>query len=339
MSIISWIWPSSARSLLRPDIAGRLCRQQPEPQRTDRQADPNQTLALGEELHFVVSDTSIRADSSFISPRRDMATTIRARFSERHHDHDYDRIATTGARRDGPGQDFSQFLPGQFHRNWRLHRKSIESLFSPPRAEMTPEPDRLSTTSQPDDTICLPHAHQPRPGRDRIGAVDLLLLSACGGLFAGLLEVAARVSCRAIDPSQRIYLLSRHFLWLGPLANLVFFLVLGLFLSAAVRLSPRAAGWLAPRLIGACALFPVLVALGPQIYAEAWMLLALGVAFRLVPILERRITSLRRKLLWGMPVMFGLVIPLAAFVFVGDWLKQANEAGRPMPPPIRPTFC
>jgi arylsulfatase A-like enzyme len=201
---------------------------------------------------------------------------------------------------------------------------------------MTLEPDRVSTTSQPDATIRSPELDQPRPLRHRIGAADLLLLSACGGLAAGLLEVAARVTCRAIDPSQRIYLVSRHFLWLGPLANLLFFLGLGLFLSVAVRLLPRAAGWLAPRLIGACALLPVLVALGPLIYAEAWMLLSLGVAVQFVPILERRIASLRRKLLWSLPVMLGLVILLGAFVFVGDWFKQAREAGRPMPPAQSP---
>jgi hypothetical protein len=106
---------------------------------------------------------------------------------------------------------------------------------------MTPEPVRVSTTSLPDGTIRSPELHQARPVRHRIGAVDLFLLSAWGGLAAGLLEALARVACRAIDPSQRIYLVSRHFLWLGPLSNLLFFLGLGLFLSMAVKLSPRAA--------------------------------------------------------------------------------------------------
>ena len=201
---------------------------------------------------------------------------------------------------------------------------------------MTPEPDRVSTTSLPDRTIRWPELHQARLVRHRIGAADLFLLSAWGGLAAGLLEALARVICRAIDPSQRIYLVSRHFLWLGPLSNLLFFLALGLVLSLAVKLSPRAAGWLGPRLICACALFPVLTAAGPQIYAEAWILFGLGVTVQLVPILERRITSLRRKLLWSFPVMLGFVIPLAGFVLVGDWLKQARERDRPLPPANSP---
>jgi arylsulfatase A-like enzyme len=194
----------------------------------------------------------------------------------------------------------------------------------------------VSTTSLPDGTIRSPELHQARPVRHRIGAVDLFLLSAWGGLAAGLLEALARVACRAIDPSQRIYLVSRHFLWLGPLSNLLFFLGLGLFLSMAVKLSPRAAGWLCPRIVCVCAVFPVLIALGPQIYAEAWMVFGLGVAVQLVPILERHFTSLRRRLLWSFPVMLGFVIPLAGFVLVGDQIKQARERDRPLPPANSP---
>ena len=168
------------------------------------------------------------------------------------------------------------------------------------------------------------------------GRVDLFLLSAWCGLASGLLEVGARVVCRAIDPSQRLYLVSRHFLWLGPLSSLLFFLGMGLVLSVAVKLSPRAVGWLSPRLICAGAIMPVLMAAVPQIYAEAWAIFGLGIAVQLVPILERRITALRRRLLWSFPVMLGLVILLASYVFLGDRLKQAREAGRPLPPANSP---
>jgi glucan phosphoethanolaminetransferase (alkaline phosphatase superfamily) len=129
---------------------------------------------------------------------------------------------------------------------------------------------------------------------------------------------------------------SRHFLWLDPLASLVFFLGLGLVLSLAVKLSPRAAGWLSSRLICAGALFPVLMAVGPKIYPEAWVLFVLGAAVQFVPIIERRITFLRKRLLLSFPLMVGFVILLASFVLVGDWLKQARETGRPMPPANSP---
>ena len=194
----------------------------------------------------------------------------------------------------------------------------------------------MSTTSLSDDTMRSRVLHQARPVGHRIRASDQILLSAWAGLAAGLLEALARVIGRAIDPTQRIYLVSRHFLWLGPLSNLVFFLGLGLVLSVAVKLSPRVAGWLGPRVICACALFPVLLAIGPRIYAEAWVIFALGVAVQLVPTLERQITSWRRRLVWSFPLMLGLVIPLASFVLVGDWLKQARERNRPLPPANSP---
>ncbi len=200
-----------------------------------------------------------------------------------------------------------------------------------------------SATSHPDRTILSPESGRPMKVRvgarvvgHRIEAVDLLLLSAWCGLAAGLLEVAARVLGRAIDPAQRLYLVSRHFLWLGPLSNLLFFLGMGLVLSVAVKLSPRVAGWLSPRLICACATLPVLMAAGPQIYAEAWAFFGLGIAIQLVPIVERRITVLRRRLLWSFPLMLGLVILLASYLFLGDRLALAREAGRPLPPADSP---
>jgi hypothetical protein len=81
---------------------------------------------------------------------------------------------------------------------------------------------------------------QPMRGR------DLLFLSAWCGLAAGLLEVGTRVLCRAIDPSQRLYSVSRYFIWLSPLSNPAFFMVIGLVLAAAIKPAPRATSWLGP---------------------------------------------------------------------------------------------
>jgi arylsulfatase A-like enzyme len=194
----------------------------------------------------------------------------------------------------------------------------------------------MTATSLLDRTNPSPDLDRARVGRHRIGAVDLFLLSAWCGLAAGLLEALVRVVCGSIEPIQRLYMVSRHFLWLGPLANLLLFLGMGLVLSVAVKLSPRAAGWLGPRLICAGATLPVLMAAVPQIYEEAWAIVGLGIAVQLVPILERHITSLRWKLLWSFPLMLGMVILLATYVFGGDRLKQAREASRPMPPANSP---
>ena len=121
----------------------------------------------------------------------------------------------------------------------------------------------------------------------RLGPVDVLVLSAWCGLAAGELEVAARIVHRTLSSTERLYLMTRHFVWLVPLINLVLFVSVGVLLVLATRLWPRQMRWLSPRLIIALAIFPVLMVAGRTIYLEAWLLVALGVAFRIAPVLER----------------------------------------------------
>ena len=78
------------------------------------------------------------------------------------------------------------------------------------------------------------------------------------------LEVAARVVHRALSSTHGLYLITRHFVWLVPLINLVLFLGLGVLLGLAILLWPRQAGWLSPRLIIALAIFPVLMVARPD---------------------------------------------------------------------------
>ena len=67
----------------------------------------------------------------------------------------------------------------------------------------------------------------------RLGRGEILLLAAWCGAAGGLLEVATRILCRAINPTNRLYLMTRHFVWLAPLSNLLFFSVAGLGLALA----------------------------------------------------------------------------------------------------------
>ena len=177
-----------------------------------------------------------------------------------------------------------------------------------------------------------------RPARQPMRARDLLFVSAWCGLAAGLLESATRVLCLAIDPGQRLYVMSRHYTWLGPLANLVFFLGIGLLLAIAIRLFPRATGWIGPRLVGACTILPVLMAAGPRIYPSAWLLVAVGISVAVVPTIERHGSALRSRLRWSFPIMMGLVVAVAGFVLGGDWLDAARESGRPLPPDDSPNI-
>ena len=60
--------------------------------------------------------------------------------------------------------------------------------------------------------------------------------------------------------------------------------------------------------------------------------LAIGVASRLVPVLERHAIGLRRWLAVEFSGSAGLVLVVAGSVLAGDWLKERREAGRPLPP-------
>jgi hypothetical protein len=71
----------------------------------------------------------------------------------------------------------------------------------------------------------------PLSSKRRSGSLDVFLLSAWCGLAGGLLEVGTRILCRYIDPTNRLYVLSRHFVWLVPLSNLVLLSGVGTFLA------------------------------------------------------------------------------------------------------------
>jgi arylsulfatase A-like enzyme len=148
----------------------------------------------------------------------------------------------------------------------------------------------------------------------------------------GLLEVAARVLCRAIHPTNRLYMMTRHFVWLAPLSNLLFFSVAGLFLALAVRRWPRRGAWFCTRIICFGAVLPTLVVISPQIYELAWGVLAAGIAMRLAPQFEKHARRLRRWLLLTSPALLGAVLGLACLIFGGDWLKARREGSLPLPP-------
>ena len=183
-------------------------------------------------------------------------------------------------------------------------------------------------------TIFSPQSRSQSPQAvGRLGPVDVLVLSAWCGLAAGELEVAARIVYRALSSTQRLYLMTRHFVWLVPLINLVLFLGIGVLLALATRRWPRRAGWLSPRLIIVLAILPVLMVAGRTIYLEAWLLVALGVAFRVGPGAGTASGPARGDwLALSVPVLLGLVLLQAGWIVGGDRIKQWREEGRPLPP-------
>ena len=164
-----------------------------------------------------------------------------------------------------------------------------------------------------------------------LSVADVLVLSVWCGLAAGELEVAARIVYRAVSSTERLYLMTRHFVWLVPLINLALFLGIGILLGLAMRLWPRRTSWLSPRLIVTAAILPVLALAGRRIYLEAWLLVAAGLALRIAPVLERHPARWRRWLMLSVPVLLGLILVQAGIIFGGERIKQWREDGRPLP--------
>ena len=212
------------------------------------------------------------------------------------------------------------------HAGWGGNLERIARL--PRRPHPQPWPRALAPRSCPSRRSLT----RPLPRRRRFGPVNVLVLAVWCGLAAGLLEVATRILSRWIDPTNRLYQVSRHFVWLAPLVYLLLFLGMGLFFAAFTRLSPRRGSWLSKRLIVGLAFVPAFMVAGPQIYTEAWVILGLGIASRLIPLVDRDEIALRRWLLRSFPGLVGAVLIAAGVVFGGDRLKEWREVGSPLPP-------
>jgi len=90
----------------------------------------------------------------------------------------------------------------------------------------------------------------PLPGRQFTrghASWETLALAAWCGLVAGLLEVFTKIACTAVGRTGRLYQISRHFVWLIPLTNLLVFLFLGMFLALLVWMFPRFGHWFSRR--------------------------------------------------------------------------------------------
>ncbi len=125
------------------------------------------------------------------------------------------------------------------------------------------------------------------PAANRLGATQFLVLALWCGLVAGPLEVGATIVRKHTLDLNHFYWMSRHFVWLIPLTNLLIFLAAGAVLAPLAWLGGRRGRWLAARLLCALTLLPLVWAAFPWIYGPAGLLLSLGIAARLVPALAR----------------------------------------------------
>ena len=174
------------------------------------------------------------------------------------------------------------------------------------------------------------------PATSRAGVLDILALSGWCGLISGLLEVATIIVRKRTFDTNHLYGMSRHFVWLIPTTNLCIFLTLGALGWLAARIWPRPGRPLVLHGLCALTLLPPLLVAFPQIYALAWLFVAVGASLRLVPLLRRHAIGFRRLVAFGLPVTGGLVVILAAGLWVSDRLAERRERSRPLPPPGTP---
>ena len=66
----------------------------------------------------------------------------------------------------------------------------------------------------------------------RVGPLSLLALFGLVRPGRRLARGGDEVLCRSINPTNRLYMMSRHFVWLAPLANLLLFFGMGCLLAS-----------------------------------------------------------------------------------------------------------
>jgi arylsulfatase A-like enzyme len=170
----------------------------------------------------------------------------------------------------------------------------------------------------------------------RPGLISLIGLATWCGLVAGLLEVATIVARkRVFDPNHHDEM-SHHFVWLIPATNVVVFLALAVPMYFASCAWPSRGRWLLSRGLCAFTILPLVLVGFPRIYGLAWLVVVLGLATRLVPLIERHEALFRRLVQLAFPVVALTVATLAASTVVGDWINQSREHARSLPPPGSP---
>ena len=169
------------------------------------------------------------------------------------------------------------------------------------------------------------------PAAQRLGLISVLVLTIWCALFAGLLEVGAFALHKAFDPN-RFSMVSRDFVWLIPMTNLLIFVTLGFLGWLAIWAWPVRGRWLLARGLCMLTIWPVLLAGVPSIFALAWLVVALGISMRVVPLLERNPARVRRFVWLSLPVVALVVVALAVWPRGLDWIKQAREDARDLPP-------
>jgi arylsulfatase A-like enzyme len=140
----------------------------------------------------------------------------------------------------------------------------------------------------------------------------VVLMAQWFGLVTGLLELAVLLVQNHFYGTATLgtLQLNQHFSWMIPATHLLIFSAAGLVLAPLALIRRRWAVRLTLFVVCALCCFGLLVLI-PRLYTAGYVLLACGLAARLVPLIEARARPFRKLVGVSLPLLFGGVVALA----------------------------
>ena len=175
------------------------------------------------------------------------------------------------------------------------------------------------------------------PEPSRLRGVGVFTMAVWLGLVVGLLEVGLLVAQKWLNHVSLIgsLRLNQHYVWMIPLSHLIVFATFGIALELFARTRTRAARLFVPRALACLAALAILLAFR-ELNPIAAVILALGVAMRVVPLGRRMGPQFARVVRWSLPVLVVVLIALIAGRHAQiAWAKHEAQT-RPHPSPAAP---
>lgn len=188
----------------------------------------------------------------------------------------------------------------------------------------------LNTTGELEDSPA-----KPVPSAWRFRPVDAFFCSVWAGLTAGTFEVLIVIVRKQFVDWNQLYWMTRHFVWLVPLTNLILFTALGLLL-ALITPWGRWGGRLALRVLASFFWLPLVWSAFPLIYGPAGLILAVGIGVQTGGFLEKHLGVARRLAVVSWPVILLVPLGFMGWIWGGDAWNSWREQSRPLPPPGSP---
>lgn len=147
-------------------------------------------------------------------------------------------------------------------------------------------------------------------------STQILLFAAWFGLGTGLIEASMQAFRKFY--LDRIIYMSRHFLWMTPLADLIFFLAVGILLYILALLLPKLVTKNVVLFLFAFLSVMSLYYFKPKISVWAAVLLAAGLAITSVRIVNRFPSPFEKLIKYTLPLMVAILLLVIFGMLLSD---------------------